>query len=93
MFKGLTQRAQRILTIFAQEEAKRFHADQLLPEHIILAMLKDGDGMGYKTLRKVGIDPIELQLESSAACPRSIRLHPGRRPSIKARQEDSGGFG
>ena len=40
MFKGLTQRAQRILTIYAQEEAKRFHSDQLLPEHIILALLK-----------------------------------------------------
>ncbi len=70
MFKGLTQRAQRILTIFAQEEAKRFHADQLLPEHIILAMLKDGDGMGYKTLRKVGIDPIELQLEIERSLPK-----------------------
>lgn len=42
MFKGLTQRAQRILTIYAQEEAKRFHSDQLLPEHIILALLKTG---------------------------------------------------
>ena len=70
MFKGLTQRAQRILTIFAQEEAKRFHSDQLLPEHIILALLKDGEGMGYKTLRKVGIDPIELQLEIERNLPR-----------------------
>ena len=38
MFKGLTQRAQKVLTILAQDEAKRFHSDQLLPEHIMLAL-------------------------------------------------------
>jgi len=43
MFKGLTQRAQRILSVIAQEEAKRFHSEQLLPEHIVLALLKDGE--------------------------------------------------
>jgi ATP-dependent Clp protease ATP-binding subunit ClpC len=70
MFKGLTQRAQRILTIFAQEEAKRFHSDQLLPEHIILALLKDGEGLGYKALQKVSIDPVEMQLEIEKSIPK-----------------------
>ena len=63
MFKGLTQRAQRILTIFAQEEAKRFHSDQLLPEHVILALIKDGEGIGYKAIQKVNVDPVALQME------------------------------
>jgi ATP-dependent Clp protease ATP-binding subunit ClpC len=63
MFKGLTQRAQRILTILAQQEAKRFHSDQLLPEHIILAIMKDGGGLGYKIVTKLHIDPAEMQLE------------------------------
>lgn len=70
MFKGLTQRAQRILTIFAQEEAKRFHSDQLLPEHIILALLKDGEGLGYKTIQKLNIDPVEMQLEIEKNIPK-----------------------
>ncbi len=70
MFKGLTQRAQRILTIFAQEEAKRFHSDQLLPEHIILALLKDGEGLGYKALQKLNIDPVEMQLEIEKSIPK-----------------------
>jgi ATP-dependent Clp protease ATP-binding subunit ClpC len=70
MFKGLTQRAQRILTIYAQEEAKRFHSDQLLPEHIILALLKDGDGLGYKALQVIGIDPNDLQNEIEKSIPR-----------------------
>ena len=70
MFKGLTQRAQRILTIFAQEEAKRFHSDQLLPEHILLALLKDGEGLGYKAIQKLSIDPIEMQLEIEKNIPK-----------------------
>ena len=70
MFKGLTQRAQRILTIFAQEEAKRFHSDQLLPEHIILALLKDGEGLGFKILKSLNIDPHSLQVEIEKSIPK-----------------------
>jgi len=70
MFKGLTQRAQRILTIFAQEEAKRFHSDQLLPEHIILALLKDGEGLGFQILKSLNIDPHSLQVEIEKSIPK-----------------------
>lgn len=58
------------MTILAQEEAKRFHSDQLLPEHIILALLKDGEGLGYKVLKKLNIDPAELQLEIEESIPK-----------------------
>ncbi|MFQ3620666.1 MAG: ATP-dependent Clp protease ATP-binding subunit, partial [Spirochaetales bacterium] len=70
MFKGLTQRAQRILTILAQDEAKRFHSDQLLPEHIILAILREGSGLGFKVLQKANIDPQKLQMEIENSLPR-----------------------
>lgn len=63
MFKGLTQRAQRILTISAQEEAKQFHSDQLLPEHIIIAILKEKDGIGYVALQRLGVNTIEMLKE------------------------------
>ena len=63
MFKGLTKRAQKILALMAQEEAKRFHADQLLPEHIILAVLKEGEGQALKVLHKTGVDSARLQVE------------------------------
>ncbi|MFP4329112.1 MAG: ATP-dependent Clp protease ATP-binding subunit [Spirochaetaceae bacterium] len=70
MFKGLTQRAQRVLTILAQDEAKRFHSDQLLPEHIMLALLKEGGGLGYKALEKAMIDPAKMQIELENSIPR-----------------------
>ncbi len=70
MFKGLTQRAQKVLTILAQDEAKRFHSDQLLPEHIMLALLKEGGGLGYKALEKAGVDPARMQIEIEKEIPR-----------------------
>ncbi len=70
MFKGLTQRAQKVLTILAQDEAKRFHSDQLLPEHIMLALLKEGGGLGFKALEKVMIDPAKMQIEVEKAIPK-----------------------
>lgn len=69
MFKGLTQRAQKILTVLAQEEAKRFHSDQLLPEHIIIALLKDGEGVAVKALQKAKVDLGEMQLEIEHSLP------------------------
>ncbi len=70
MFKGLTQRAQRVLQILAQDEAKRFHSDQLLPEHIMLALLKEGGGLGYKALERVSIDPAKMQIELENTIPK-----------------------
>ncbi len=70
MFKGLTQRAQKILTILAQEEAKRFHSEQLMPEHIILALLKDGEGVAIKALQMLKINIAEMQLEIEKEIPR-----------------------
>jgi ATP-dependent Clp protease ATP-binding subunit ClpC len=70
MFKGLTQRAQRVLTVLAQEEAKRFHSDQLQPEHVVLALLKDGDGVAVKALQRVKVNIAEMQLEIERSIPK-----------------------
>jgi ATP-dependent Clp protease ATP-binding subunit ClpC len=70
MFKGLTQRAQKVLTILAQEEAKRFHSDQLLPEHIILALLKDGEGVAVKALQRLKVSIPEMQVEIEKSLPK-----------------------
>ena len=70
MFKGLTQRAQKVLTILAQEEAKKVHAEQLVPEHIILALLKDGEGVAVRALQKLGVDVTEMEMELEKSLPR-----------------------
>ena len=67
MWKGLTQRAQKVISFRAQEEAKRCHAEKLLPEHVILALLKDGEGVAVKALQrvKVNIDEMRRDIERS----------------------------
>jgi len=59
--KGFTQRAHRILTIDAQEEAHHFNSDQLLPEHIVIAILKKGAGVACKALLFLRIDLLEFR--------------------------------
>jgi ATP-dependent Clp protease ATP-binding subunit ClpC len=61
MFKGYTHRAQRILSINAQEEARLFNSDQLLPEHIVISLLKEGTGIACKALMFLRIDLVEFR--------------------------------
>ncbi|MDR1301934.1 MAG: ATP-dependent Clp protease ATP-binding subunit [Treponema sp.] len=63
MFKGLglTRRVQRILSSNAQEEGRRFNSDQIMPEHIIIAVLKDGLGTASKVLIFLRIDLLEFK--------------------------------
>jgi len=69
MFKGLTQRAQRILTILSQEEARRAHSDQLFPEHIVLAILKEGEGTACRALHALKIDLMDFRQEIERQTP------------------------
>ncbi|MFP3090917.1 ATP-dependent Clp protease ATP-binding subunit [Treponema sp. TIM-1] len=61
MIKGLTQRVQRLLYIDAQEEARRYNSDQLLPEHIIISLLREGGGVACKALMYLKIDLLEFR--------------------------------
>ncbi|MDR0908176.1 MAG: ATP-dependent Clp protease ATP-binding subunit [Spirochaetaceae bacterium] len=56
MYISLTPRAEKILTHEAQSECRRLHGDQLLPEHIIIAILKDGATLASKALLYLRID-------------------------------------
>jgi len=62
MIKGLTQRAQRILTVLAKEEARRFNASRLSSEHIVLAILREKNGIAFKCLQRLGINTAEMSL-------------------------------
>jgi len=74
MVKGFTQLTQRILTHDAQEEARRFNSDQLLPEHIIIAMLKDWGGTACKALMYLRIDLGEFRRSLESSLPRISSL-------------------
>lgn len=60
--KGLSSRAQRLLVTLAQDEARRSRSDSLVPEHVILALLKSADGLGYEALKELKVNVLTLQL-------------------------------
>lgn len=72
MFKGLSPRAQKLLTVLSQEEAKRSNADQLLPEHIMLALIKNADSTGFTVLQTLKVNILSLQLQLEQALPGRI---------------------
>ncbi|OQY34227.1 MAG: Clp protease [Spirochaetaceae bacterium 4572_59] len=82
MLKGLSREAQRVLSVLAQEEAKRLRSEKLLPEHVILAVLKDKEGSGFHLLRKLGINIREMQneIEKSVSAPEFVNLTLGEVP-------------
>jgi ATP-dependent Clp protease ATP-binding subunit ClpC len=52
---------QRIVSLGAQEEGVRFNVDEILPEHIIIAMLKDAGGTACKALLFLRVDMLDFR--------------------------------
>ncbi|MDR2792065.1 MAG: ATP-dependent Clp protease ATP-binding subunit [Treponema sp.] len=52
----MTKRVQQIIAINAQDEARRCNVDEVLPEHIVIAILKSGDGRACRALTFLRID-------------------------------------
>src|SRR5574344_2103494 len=67
--KGLSPRAQRLMVALAQDEGRKLGSDQLLPEHVLLALLKSGDGLGYLALQMMHINVLTLQLALEQSVP------------------------
>ena len=62
-FTGFTHRAQRVVSIIAQQEARRLFSEELIPEHIFLGMLREVESAAIKTLQNLGLSIEELQNE------------------------------
>ena len=61
--KNLSPRAKKILMVLAQDEARKIGSTQLLPEHVVLAILKSKEGLGYSAISELGLDPVKLESE------------------------------
>ncbi|MGL5955929.1 MAG: ATP-dependent Clp protease ATP-binding subunit [Brevinema sp.] len=62
-FTGFTHRAQRVVSIIAQQEARRLFSEELIPEHIFLGILREPESSAIKTLVNLGLSIEELQNE------------------------------
>jgi ATP-dependent Clp protease ATP-binding subunit ClpC len=54
VFERFTDRARRVLT-FAQEEARQLNHSFIGTEHLLLGLIREGDGVGAQALRSLGI--------------------------------------
>jgi hypothetical protein len=63
-FDKFTERARRVLTL-AQEEAKRFNHNYIGTEHLLLGLVREGEGVAAKVLRSLGVelDKVRSQVE------------------------------
>jgi ATP-dependent Clp protease ATP-binding subunit ClpC len=64
MFERFTDRARRVV-VLAQEEARMLNHSFIGTEHILLALIHEGDGIGAKALESLGIslDAVRQQVE------------------------------
>ena len=54
-FDKFTERARRVLTL-AQEEAQRFNHNYIGTEHLLLGLVREGDGVAAKVLANLGVE-------------------------------------
>jgi ATP-dependent Clp protease ATP-binding subunit ClpC len=70
MFSRFTERARKVI-ILAKEEAKRFNHDYIGTEHILLGLIKEGEGVASAVLQNLGLGLESIRLEVEKL------VHPG----------------
>lgn len=65
MFERFTERARRVV-VFAQEEARMLNQNYIGTEHLLLGLIREGEGVAAKALESMGInlDDVRSQVES-----------------------------
>ncbi len=62
MFSRFTERARKVI-ILAKEDAKRFNHDYIGTEHILLGLIKEGEGVAAAVLQNLGLSLEAIRLE------------------------------
>ena len=64
--EGFSPRCQKIMRI-AGNQADRFHSEKIGTEHLLLAIIIEGENIAFKLIETMGINPLKLYLETLAA--------------------------
>lgn len=62
MFNRFTERARKVI-LLAKEEAKRFNHDYMGTEHILLGLIREGEGVAAAVLQNLGLSPESIRME------------------------------
>jgi ATP-dependent Clp protease ATP-binding subunit ClpC len=61
-FNRFTERARKVI-LLAKEEAKRFNHDYIGTEHILLGLVREGEGVAAAVLASFGLSPEKIRIE------------------------------
>src|SRR5260221_2492155 len=61
-FDTFTERARKVLSL-AQEEAQRFNHSYIGTEHLLLGLVREGDGVAAKVLSNLGVHLASVRAE------------------------------
>ncbi|MCD4782042.1 MAG: ATP-dependent Clp protease ATP-binding subunit [Candidatus Omnitrophica bacterium] len=62
MFNRFTERARKVI-VYAKEEARRFNHDYIGTEHLLLGLVREGEGVAAAVLQKLGLDLETIRVE------------------------------
>lgn len=62
MFNRFTERARKVI-LLAKEEAKRFNHDYIGTEHVLLGLVREGEGVAAAVLASFGLSPDKVRIE------------------------------
>ena len=72
-FERFTERAQKVLTL-AQEEAERSHHSYIGTEHLLLGLLREGEGLAAKVLNNLGVEINKVRATIESVLGRNERI-------------------
>src|SRR6202795_334843 len=75
-FDKFTERARRVLTL-AQEETQRFNHNYIGTEHLLLGLVREGDGVAAKVLANLGVELTKVRSAVEFIIGRGERATPG----------------
>ena len=58
--------AGRLAVVHAQEQASAFGDTEIMPEHVLLGVIADVDGVGGRVLRRLGVDRAQVVVHMAA---------------------------
>ncbi|MDE2840303.1 MAG: ATP-dependent Clp protease ATP-binding subunit, partial [Chloroflexota bacterium] len=76
MFDKYTDRAKRVLML-AQEEARRFNHNYIGTEHLLLGLVREGEGIAAKVLYDMGVDLTKVRSAVEFIIGRGERVNVG----------------
>jgi len=100
MLNRFTERARKVI-LLAKEEAKRFNHDYIGTEHILLGLIREGEGVAAVVLQKIGLGLQQIRLEiekivkpgPSTVISGDIPFTPKAKKAIELSGEEARGLG